>query len=315
MVIKPYNAAMADEWNDFVERSRQQSFLLRRDYMDYHADRFDDASLMAYDDAGRLKALLPANRTDEAVWSHQGLTYGGWITPRRGFDASTMLEVWDAALQHYRRQGARELLYKPIPWIYPVEPADDDVYALWRSGAEMIGCGASSAIDLCCPAELNENSRRNLKKGENRGLTVSESNDYEAFWAILADVLRERHGCSPVHSVEEMRLLASRFPENIRLYVSASPEGEMLGGTVVYSTPTVAHLQYIAASERGRECGALAVLFDALRRRFAATGGLRYMDFGISTEQQGAKLNVGLHRQKSGFGGRTVAYPLYRVKL
>ena len=47
-------------WDSFVAASRNGTFLFMRDYMDYHADRFTDYSLMFYK-GGRLLALLPGN--------------------------------------------------------------------------------------------------------------------------------------------------------------------------------------------------------------------------------------------------------------
>lgn len=316
MVIRSYEPTMKGEWDRFVESSRQRSFLLTRDYMDYHSDRFADESIMAYSDSGKLLAMLPANRDGDTLWSHQGLTYGGWITLVSGFDAAAMLEVWHAAAGFYRASGVRDVYYKPVPWLYHVVPAEEDLYALFRAGAEMVGCGVSSVIRLDSPLPFNENSRRNLKKAQRAGLVVDEAAGFGPFWRILTDVLALRHGCAPVHSLNEIELLASRFPDNIRLYTVSGRGGELLGGTVVYVTETVAHLQYIAASEAGRECGALACLFAELIRRFQSLmPAVRYLDFGISTEQSGRVLNEGLHRQKSGFGGRAVVYPMYHLTL
>ena len=317
MVITPYEASMAAEWDEFAARSRQQTFLLTRPYMDYHSDRFADASIIARSDSGRIVAMLPANRSGNILWSHQGLTYGGWITPVRGFDASSMLEVWALAIEYYRNNGVEEMLYKPLPWIYPSVPADDDLYALFRLGATMEACGVSSAVDLRDAPRFDENSRRNLRRAEVAGLRVGENRRFAEYWKILEDVLAGRHDTRPVHSLAEIELLASRFPENIRLFAVDGPDGRMVAGTVLYLTPTVAHAQYIAASDEGRAHGALALLFHELRADLAAGlyGAVRYLDFGISTERGGRILNEGLHRQKQGFGGRSVAYPLYRLPL
>ena len=48
--VKQYTQEQAQEWNEFIEDSRQGTFLFNRSYMDYHADRFQDASLMIYKD-------------------------------------------------------------------------------------------------------------------------------------------------------------------------------------------------------------------------------------------------------------------------
>ena len=45
---------MAREWDAFVGASKNGTFLLTRPYMDYHADRFTDHSLIARGDDGRI---------------------------------------------------------------------------------------------------------------------------------------------------------------------------------------------------------------------------------------------------------------------
>ena len=52
--IKRYSDGCKDEWDDFVRDSRNGTFLFMRGYMDYHADRFADFSLMAYRDGYML---------------------------------------------------------------------------------------------------------------------------------------------------------------------------------------------------------------------------------------------------------------------
>lgn len=60
MRVVRYSVADKEVWDAFVGRSKNATFLLKRDYMDYHADRFPDHSLMLYDDSGELVTLLPA---------------------------------------------------------------------------------------------------------------------------------------------------------------------------------------------------------------------------------------------------------------
>ena len=45
--IEHYTTGHKAEWDDFVARSRNGTFLLQRGYMDYHSDRFRDCSWMA----------------------------------------------------------------------------------------------------------------------------------------------------------------------------------------------------------------------------------------------------------------------------
>ena len=87
--IVRYTPDKAAEWDAFVRQSKNATFLFYRGYMDYHADRFADYSLMFYD-KGRLCALLPANDGgDGTLWSHRGLTYGGLLMDCRCKAAKT----------------------------------------------------------------------------------------------------------------------------------------------------------------------------------------------------------------------------------
>ena len=45
--IERYTPDRKSLWDDLTDASRNATFLLRRDYMDYHADRFADCSLIA----------------------------------------------------------------------------------------------------------------------------------------------------------------------------------------------------------------------------------------------------------------------------
>ena len=64
--IKRFTPAVAGEWNSFVAASKNGTFLFDRRYMDYHADRFTDHSLMIYR-RGKLYALLPANVSGDTL--------------------------------------------------------------------------------------------------------------------------------------------------------------------------------------------------------------------------------------------------------
>ena len=62
MKIQCYEDSQKQVWDEFVGGSKNGTFLFFRDYMDYHRDRFEDHSLLIWEDNGRLIALLPANR-------------------------------------------------------------------------------------------------------------------------------------------------------------------------------------------------------------------------------------------------------------
>src|ERR1700727_3768951 len=77
--IRPYAKADASDWDALVDRSRNGNMLHRRGYMDYHANRFVDRSLMVERDGGAV-AGFPAISRENLVDGQGGLPYRGLIT-------------------------------------------------------------------------------------------------------------------------------------------------------------------------------------------------------------------------------------------
>lgn len=302
---------MADEWNQFVSASKNGTFLFDRRFMDYHSDRFSDHSLMCYRE-GRLYALLPANEKGDTLVSHGGLTYGGLVTDSR-CSAKGVLDTFTAINDYLRRQAIRRVVYKAIPWIYHQLPAEEDLYALTAvCHARLTIRDISSAIVASRRLKFNESRRSGLRKALKAGLRICESDDVDAFWPILNDNLTQKYAVHPVHTADELRLLQSRFPENIKLWLVLDGD-KPVGGTLLFLTPQVLHTQYISATPYGKQHGALDLLFDHLINNIYAS--YPYIDFGKSTVSDSADLNGQLIFQKEGFGARAVCYDTYEYEL
>jgi len=311
MEIRRYRREDKELWNSFVSKARNATFLFDRNYMDYHADRFDDNSFMFYH-KGKLKAVLPANVAGDTLYSHQGLTYGGLLLDKKA-TVEDVLECFDSLNSWLRENGISKVVYKALPWIYQQYPSEEDLYALtWKCKAQLISRDISSSIVIDNKLKFAESRKSGIRKALSLNIEVGESNDVDGFWHILEDNLGNRYNAKPVHTANEMKLLMSRFPNNIKLYV-AKMNGEIVGGTLIYVTPQVVHTQYISASVEGKKHGALDLLFDYIINKVYAN--CRYFDFGKSTEQGGAYLNEPLIFQKEGFGGRGVCYDWYQWEL
>lgn len=314
--IKRYTSADAKEWDCFVPKTRNGTFLFLRSYMDYHADRFVDHSLMVYR-KGKLCALLPACEKENTFVTHGGLTYGGLLmSPSIG--ASDVCKIFCALGNFLKAEGFISISYKAIPWIYHRIPAEEDLYALFKEcGAQVTKREVASVLFIADePVRFSESRRSGLRKAIYNRLSVKESCDFRCFWKILSDNLSAKYSATPVHSVEEIELLHSRFPENIRLFVANKPDGTIVGGVVIYECGATIHTQYISASVEGKQLGAIDILFDyILNDVYKDSTKYRYFDFGTSTRDGGHILNEPLIFQKEGFGGRGVCYDTYEWKL
>lgn len=303
-----YTAIHKAQWNKFAARARQRSFLFQRDYMDYHAQRFRDNSLIVLRN-GRIHALLPANIDGQTLYSHQGLTYGGLITDNKATTAD-VCQIFKEINNYLRAEGIRRLIYKPTPWIYHLLPAEEDLYAISTiCNAHLIARHISSTI---CPTHrlpFTESRKSGIRKAQREALQVREATSFESFWKILTQNLENKYHVRPVHTLDEIVLLKSRFPETIRLFQVENQSGTVLGGTVIYETQRVVHTQYISASPVGKVQGALDLLFHHLLTE--EYKDVEYFDFGKSSEGDGHDLNTQLIFQKEGFGGRGVCYDTY----
>ena len=308
--IVRYTPDQKQAWNDFVSRSKNGTFLLDRNYMDYHADRFTDHSLMVYR-RDKLYALLPGNIAGDTFYSHQGLTYGGLIMSDRTA-AADVVQLFRLLNDRFRREGIRKVIYKPTPWIYHRQPSEEDLYAVVEVCGATVSRGLSSTISREHQNKWYRIRECGARHAKQLGLTVEETEDYKPFWQVLSNNLRERYGLNPVHTVDEIEMLHRRMPDHIRLVVVKEGD-ETIGGTVLYVSDRVVHSQYIAASPKGKQVHALDLLFDVVIRKALASHP--YFDFGISTEKRGTYLNEHLIYQKEGFGGRGVCYDWYEWTL
>lgn len=314
MQIERYHSNQAREWNDFVARSKNGTFLFDRFYMDYHKERFTDHSLLFRDGKGRIIALLPANESNGMLYSHQGLTYGGLVlSPATSLnDVMQMVELLKGYLAE---NGFSSLHYKQIPTIYHRCPAEEDEYVLWRNGAKVSVCNIATTIPLAStiipPTEKCR--RRRHQQALRYDFRLEENAPLELFWPVLEESLKAHHDASPVHSLEEMKTLQSRFPQNILCILARRPDNSVAGGVVLYVTDQVVHVQYGHATLQGYEEHVMDFIYFALIERYRKDGYL-YLDFGTSNEQQGLYLNSSLVAQKEGFGGRSIAYKQFELK-
>ena len=311
MKIVKYTVEQKNNWNEFVKNSKNSHFFFKRDYMEYHSDRFEDFSLIIFDETDKLIAILPANLKENILHSHQGLTFGGFLVDDK-MKTETMLEIFESLKVYLKNQNIKKIVYKYIPYIYHIKPSEEDRYALFRNDAKLIRRDVTSTIDLTEQVRYSKGRKWTINKAKKESIETFESDDYETFWELLTGVLESNHEAKPVHRLEEMKKLASLFPKNIKLFLAKKDE-KIVSGALIYENKNIVHTQYLANSEVGRETGALDLLIDYLIKDIYKDK--KYFDFGISNEDAGRYLNTGLIAQKEGFGARAVAHDFYELEI
>jgi hypothetical protein len=308
--VKRYRENDYANWNTFISQAKNATFLFHRDFMDYHKDRFEDYSLMVYKNE-KLVAVLPANRVENVVYSHQGLTYGGLVYGEKLKLASIIL-VFKAVLFYLNENKISKIQIKTLPSIYHNKPAEELNYALFLVEAQLIRRETLAVIDLSKPILITSGRKEGVKKGMANSLEIREEDEFVDFWNdILIPNLENKHQAKPLHSLQEITNLKKKFPENIRQF-NVYCKDEIIAGATLFESQNVIHSQYISADKNKNKTGSLDFLYHHLITEVFKEKN--FFDFGTSNKNQGRILNKGLSFWKESFGASTIVQDFYEVE-
>jgi len=278
--------------------------------MDYHSDRFQDFSLMVYKKE-KLIALLPSNKVDNHLHSHQGLTYGGLIC-NKNLKTKDAILSFEAILKFLNHQKIDTLSLKELPSIFLHNPVNNPMsYLMFKTKAELYRTDLHSVIANTHKSYSNSR-KEGVKRGQKYNLKVEESKTFDVFWnTILIPNLTSKHGVKPVHTLKEITLLKSQFKNNIRQFNVFKGEA-LVGGTTIFETQNVAHCQYISGNADKNELGSLDFLHHHLIETVFKDKA--FFNFGTSNVNNGQQVNEGLQFWKEGFGARSITQSFYTIE-
>lgn len=297
-------------WNAFIGTAKNATFLFHRDFMEYHADRFEDYSLMVFE-GQKLVSVIPANVKDNTLFSHQGLTYGGFVFGEK-VKLGEVITVVKSVLAFLSLNQFESFQLKLVPSIYNCFFSEEIEYAMFLAEAQLIRRDCLSVIDLKKPFSFTKTRKESLRRGIKNDLVIKKELKFDLFWnEILIPNLDKKHQAKPVHSAEEIIKLQQKFPNNI-WHFNVYHEDKIVAGTTVFITDNVAHPQYISGNEKKNELGSLDFLYNHLITEVFKDK--IYFDFGPSHEENGKKINEGILFWKESFGAKTVVQDFYEVK-
>jgi len=307
-LIEKYHLNHKSIWDSFIDVSKNGTFLFKRDFMDYHSDRFEDHSLLIYKNS-ELVALFPANIESENVYSHQGLTYGGLIV-NQDIKLNDFISVFGKILKYFHNKFFKNLFIKEIPPIYNSNFSDELGYISFITNSKVYRKDIISVIDLNSKIKISNDRFQGYKRGLKNNLKIKETIDLKEFWNnILIPTLSKKHSVSPVHSINEIQKLKNIFADNIRQF-NIYHNDEIVAGTTIFQTKNVIHIQYIGSDTNKNKLGSLDFLFYKLINELFTD--YKFFDFGTSNENNGRKINSGLLYWKEGFGARTLTQNFYK---
>ncbi len=307
--VEKYTKENRLAWDTFISEAKNATFLFARDFMEYHSDRFTDYSLLVYKD-DLLYAVLPANIVGDKLYSHKGLTYGSLVLSKSAKLLYTF-EAFKALLAFLNAKAISTLELRNIPTFYNTMPSDELSYFLFKANATLIKRDALMVIDTSNKIKFQKNRREGINKAKRNGLTIAVDDNFEGFWnEILIPNLQKKHGVAPVHSLEEIQMLAAKFPDHIK-QVNVYKDNVIVAGTTLFLTKTTIHPQYVSGNSDKNAFGSLDLAYDYIINHFDSSK--RYFDFNISSEENGTALNSGLIFWKESCGARTYVADNYLI--
>lgn len=311
--IEKYKPEYKNIWNDFIDKSKNGTFLFKREFMEYHQYKFKDFSLMIFDEA-ELVALLPANLADEGtVISHEGLTYGGFVLSPLS-SVTKILSYLEFVLKWLSNNGILCLKVKHIPDFYINCSQGELEYAYFLLDAKnyRTDCALAFEYNNIENRQLPKGRKSEIVKAKKLNVIIQEKNSFDDFWnIILIPNLFNRFGVLPVHSLQEISIL-KEYNFNYIKQFNALYNNRIVAGATIFETKTTAHVQYLAGNDDARKTGALDYLFYYLIDHFSKSK--KYFDFGIVNENQGRSINFGMLKWKESFGCRAFLHKFYEIE-
>jgi len=312
MPIEIYHQALQKDWDNLIEHGINASLIHFRNYMEYHQNRFDDCSACIFLD-NKLVAVFPAEKENNHIYSHRGLTFGGPLF-LEGLKPTIVQEMITQLILFYKESNAESLTIHPSPEFYwnNSQNYQELQQILESSNFQKVKGKVYQTVSL--PVSIKDRGKIwGKKKAEKYHLKVNLSPDLAYLWEkILIPNLGSRHHTKPTHTLEEISLLKKRFPEEIQLWAVFNGD-DMLGGCVTFSHGNVIHAQYTAATKEGKSMRALDLLFSEITEK--STQKYKYLSMGISTDPISGLPNQGLVKWKESWGALDYLTPSWEIKL
>jgi hypothetical protein len=184
-------------------------------------------------------------------------------------------------------------------------------YVSFLLQARLVKRDSLSVLNMETDHFISKDRIQAINRGVKNGLVFKEETSFDTFWnQILIPNLVQKHNTHPVHNLNEITYLKSKFPSNIRQF-NVYLGDELVAGTTIFESELVAHSQYISGNSIKNELGSLDFLHNTLSYTFKDK---KYFDFGISNENQGKNINEGLLYWKESFGARTIVQNFYEIE-
>lgn len=326
--IQKYQEKEYEAWDKFVlEESVNGTFLQTRKFLNYHPkDRFRDDSLLFFDKKGHLIATCPAckemEKEKKVFYSHKGSTYGGLLIGKKYYNVESVIAIIEQ-LDIYLKNNKYDKVYLKItPDIFSKKRSDLIQFAL-----EYMNYQSYGELNLYVPfneykadilSNFSQGKRTNIHNCEKAGIRIQQlysQNEISIFYQILSETLA-KYNISPIHSIEELYDFANvRLRDECEFY-GAYIEDEMIAGSMmfIFEPNKSAHAQYLCAKKGFERLSPMSYMYYSMLK-IMKERGIEKVSWGITTENCGRYLNMGLAKSKEAYGSSYLVNRTYYKEI
>lgn len=327
--IVKYTEDREKEWDDFIaNQSLNGTFLQSRNFLNYHPqERFVDASYMIYDTKKHLVAVCPACEKYEnglkTLYSHSGSTYGGIIISHAIFKTVKLVDMVKQLEAIWITDGYEGVVLKQTPDLFCRDTMSSLQYVLYYLGyQEEKELNLYIDLEKCSDDILQDFShgkRENIRNCFKHNLSCRPLTSIQeiAEFHHLLEVTLIKYGKKPVHTVEELfDFQEYRLHDKCQLFGMFSEDNQMLAGAMMFyfNNLRIAHSQYLCADPDYNALSPMSFAYYSMIAEMKKRN-YRILSWGISTDQGGRYLNVGLTTNKESFGSKCSINSTYIKKL
>jgi lipid II:glycine glycyltransferase (peptidoglycan interpeptide bridge formation enzyme) len=326
--IKYYDETLEKEWDTFIaEKSINGTFLQSRRFLNYHEKgKFEDCSLVIYNEKGNIAAVCPAcivrENGSKIFFSHKGSTFGGIVTDQKHYHAQYIMSMVNELTDFLKSEKFEQAYLKITSDIFSIRETDLLQYAFqsahYKEYKEISLYINFNTYKDDILSNFAQRKRRNVHNCQKEGLQIKilESEpEIQTFYGILCENLKKYHA-RPVHTLEELLEL-----KNVRLkdeceFFGVFKEEKLIAGTMMFyfQKAGCAHTQYLAALQEYNKLSPMTYLYYAMICEMKKRG-YQKLSWGIATEDLGEYLNMGLISSKEDFGSSYSNNLTYFIRL
>lgn len=312
LYIKKYNIENFNEWDNFVmvESINGTIYNTRKFLLTHKENKFVDESILIYNN-NELVCIVPCcKNNDNNYFSHIGCTYGGIIISQKINNIENLNEIIELILQYYDNN----IQFRVSDYIYNLSNIECLYYLLNKKLKQKIELSWYVSTDNKWYNNLlNKRNQKYLEKFEKNIKNIiyvanfdEQKNDYIEFYNILKYNLNNNYKTEPTHNLSEFLKLSEILKDEHKLYIAKNENSLILGGVyVILTNKQCWYTFYISRNIKtnNNNCSIIAIM-----KKILLDGNLnnvKYIDYGISTENQGEYLNLGLSKFKEkSLGGK-----------